>query len=69
MCDTEASDTVRTVYELREAAVNHGRALAAADLIPSPTTRDRVLDTKMELEERTIAAIDVCTDEDEQAVA
>lgn len=69
MSDAESSDTVRTVYELREAAVNYGRALAAADLVPSPTTRDRVLDTKTELEERTVAAIDECTDEPERDVA
>ncbi|GAC1398411.1 MAG: hypothetical protein NVS3B17_21960 [Vulcanimicrobiaceae bacterium] len=68
MSRTEASQTLRVVYELREAAIAHGRALEAADLIPSPTTRDRARDTKVDLETRTLALIEACA-HDEPAIA
>jgi 3-oxoacyl-[acyl-carrier-protein] synthase III len=62
-------DPVRAVYELREAAVEHGKALANADLASTPETRDELLATRMTLEEKTVAALDECSDNAEEAAA
>jgi hypothetical protein len=53
-------DTVSAVYELREAAVEHGKALVESELSSSPQTRDQLLETALELESKTVAAIDEC---------
>jgi hypothetical protein len=51
---------VRAVYELREAAVEHGKALAAVEAAPSPATRDALLATQIDLECKTVSAVDEC---------
>ena len=69
MNNPEGPNTVRAVYELREAAVEHGRALAADSMVPSEATRDSVLETKLDLESKTIAAIDECSESASEAAA
>ncbi len=62
---TAPSDSmVRVVYELREAAVEHGKALAALEAAPSPVTRDALLETQIHLEIKTASAVDECGDDD-----
>jgi DNA-directed RNA polymerase subunit F len=61
-------DTVKAVYELREAAVEHGKAVAHLENEPSSTARDEVLTTQTTLEEKTVAAIDECSENAEEAV-
>jgi hypothetical protein len=59
---------VRAVYELREAAVEHGRAVTLLEAMPlSARARDNVLVTQTTLEEKTVAAIDECSDNAEEA--
>ena len=58
--DGKPSDVVGTIYALREAAVDHGIALASVKAERSSRTRDKLLATQLALEERTIAAIDEC---------
>ncbi len=55
---------VRAVYELREAAVEHGRALAAVDIESTAKTRDALLDTQIDLERKTVTAVDECSESD-----
>ncbi len=52
--------SVSALYELREAALEHGKALGESECDPSEEARDRVLDTKLELEVKTVAALDEC---------
>ena len=67
--DAEAeTDLVRAVYELREAAVAHGVALAHADGAEGRSARDELLSTQTELEEKTAAAIDDCAANAKRAV-
>jgi hypothetical protein len=61
-------DTVTAVYQLREAAVEHGRAMAEVDRSPRPAARDHLLATTLELEEKTAAALDECAENAEEAV-
>ncbi len=63
------ANVVRTVYALREAAVDHGRALAQLDENPSGADRDHLLDTQLALEEKTIAVLDECAENADEAVA
>jgi hypothetical protein len=56
------TDPVKAVYELREAAFEHGKAIANLEIDPTGGTRDEALATKMVLEEKTVAAIDECSD-------
>jgi hypothetical protein len=58
--DGKPSGLVATIYALREAAVDHGLALASVTAERSSGARDRLLTTQIELEERTVAAIDEC---------
>ena len=43
-----------------EAAVEHGKALVESKLSSSPQARDQLLETALELESKTVAAIDEC---------
>jgi len=63
------ANVVRTVYALREAAVDHGRALAHFDENASEADRDHLLDTQLALEEKTVAVIDECAENADEAVA
>jgi hypothetical protein len=53
-------DSLSAVYELREAAVEHGKALVESRLNASPDARDQLLETALELESKTVAALDEC---------
>jgi hypothetical protein len=54
-------DKVDAIYELREAAEEHGRASADLDKKPdSPEARDAVLEARAKLEEATVDAIESC---------
>ncbi len=67
--DETKTDSLKAVYELREAAVEHGKAVAHLETEPSPAARDEVLTTQTVLEEKTVAAIDECSDNADEAVA
>jgi len=60
-------DPVAAVYELREAAVEHGRAIAETEQKATPEARDHLLETTLALEEKTIAALDECADNADDA--
>jgi hypothetical protein len=51
---------IDAIYELREAA--EAKALAEKEAVdhPSPENRDELLDKKLDLEDKTVAAIAVC---------
>ncbi|MFN2529187.1 MAG: hypothetical protein ABR584_10790 [Candidatus Baltobacteraceae bacterium] len=51
---------VQAVYELREAAEEHGRAELQIDLDRSPENVDRLLEAKERLELKTVEAIQAC---------
>jgi hypothetical protein len=55
-------DPVKAVYELREAAVEHGKAMADLEKNPTGHARDEALLTKLTLEEKTVAALDDCSE-------
>ncbi len=55
-----ARNKVQAVYELREAAEEHGRAEAQIDLDRSPENIDRLLEAKEHLELKTVEAIESC---------
>lgn len=57
---SRSKDKVDAIYDLRKAAEEKGRAEEALDQDPSPEKRDRLLDAHMELEEKTMQALDVC---------
>jgi hypothetical protein len=67
--NTSKVDPVKAVYELREAAIDHGKAIAQLDGAPTTAARDQVLATQTALEEKTVAAIDECSENAEEAVA
>ncbi len=58
----EAGGLVDSVYALRQAAIDHGLALAKLQASPSTIARDELLDTQITLEEKTAAAIEECGD-------
>jgi hypothetical protein len=60
-------DPVKAVYELREAAVEHGKAMAELEKDPSGASRDEALATKLALEEKTVAALDDCSENAQEA--
>jgi hypothetical protein len=60
------SDTVKAVYELRKAAVEHGKAIAQNEADPKEA-RVEVLTTAALLEEKTVAALDECSENAEHA--
>jgi hypothetical protein len=62
----QVGNSVRAVYELREAAVEHGIALAQREALPTAASRDQLLATQLELEEKTVAALDECADHTER---
>lgn len=53
-------DKVAAIYELREAAEQHARIEAKVGEKPKGTDRDRLLDARIELEQKTQAAIESC---------
>ena len=55
-----AKNKVQAVYELREAAEEHGRAEAQIDLDRTPENVDRLLEAKERLELKTVEAIQAC---------
>jgi hypothetical protein len=57
------SDPVTAVYELREAAVNHGKAIADAARTQQAEARDLLLVTSLELEQKTAHAVDECAED------
>jgi hypothetical protein len=59
---TSQEATVRAVYELREAAVEHGKALAAVEASPTAEARDALLETQITLERKTVSAVDECAE-------
>jgi len=58
--DREQTGSVSAVYDLREAAVAHGKAVASLEHETTPQARDAMLETKLELEVKTAAAMDEC---------
>lgn len=53
---------VDAIYDLRAAAEKKGRAEREVDVDPTPEKRDELLDAKLDLEEKTVEAIEVCND-------
>ncbi|HTX03665.1 MAG TPA: hypothetical protein VMD07_08275 [Candidatus Acidoferrales bacterium] len=53
-------DKVAAIYELREAAEQHARIEANVGERPKGTDRDRLLDARIELEQKTQRAIESC---------
>jgi len=52
---------VDAIFELREAAEEHGRANAELEVKPgSPEARDGLLEARAKLEEATVDAIESC---------
>jgi hypothetical protein len=51
---------IDAIYELREAAEEKALAEKSVDEDPSPAKRDKLLETRLTLEEKTVAAISVC---------
>ena len=51
---------IDAIYDLRRAAEEKARAEHAAAAFPSPEQRTRLLDAQLELEAKTLEAIDVC---------
>jgi hypothetical protein len=68
MTRRDDSTSVSAVFELREAAVEYGKAVAQLDRERTPEARDAVLETHVELEVKTAAAIDECAEKAEWAV-
>jgi hypothetical protein len=60
------TDTVKAVYELRKAALEHGKAITQNEADPA-NAREEVLTTAALLEEKTIAALDECSENAEEA--
>jgi hypothetical protein len=63
----ERYETVEAVYELRAAAVAHGKAIAEAERHHEPEVRDRLLSTTLTLEAKTAAVLDECSENAEEA--
>lgn len=53
-------DKVAAIYELREAAERHARVELAVGQKPKGKDRDRLLDARIELEEKTQRAVEAC---------
>jgi hypothetical protein len=53
-------DKVAAIYELREAAERHARVELAVGKKPKGKDRDRLLDARIELEEKTQRAVESC---------
>jgi hypothetical protein len=53
-------DKVAAIYELREAAEQHARIEVAVGEKPKGNDRDRLLDARIELEQKTQRAIESC---------
>lgn len=53
-------DKVAAIYALREAAEKHAKLELALGEKPSPEERDRLLDSRIELEQRTQQAVETC---------
>lgn len=53
-------DKVAAIYELREAAEQHARIEATVGEKPKGKDRDRLLDARIELEQKTQRAIESC---------
>jgi len=53
-------DTVKAVYELRDAAIEYGRAVAAHEASGPPG--GDLLSINSALEEKTVAALDECSE-------
>lgn len=51
---------IDAIFELRTAAEEKALAEKAATDHPSPENRDKLLDRQLDLEEKTVSAIDVC---------
>jgi hypothetical protein len=64
---SHSAEPTEAVYELREAAVEHGRALAENEKTATFEARDRLLDTTLALEEKTAAALDECAESSVEA--
>jgi len=62
------AEPLAAVYELRQAAGEHGKALAEADVDATPQALDRLMSTMMDLETKTSAALDECATSSEEAV-
>ncbi len=60
MSESRSPDKVEAIFQLREAAEKKARAERDLDDAPSPERRDVLLDAKLELEEKTQTAIEVC---------
>jgi hypothetical protein len=58
----KSGDVVESVYALRDAAIDHGLALANLQSGGNGEARDHLLATKVALEEKTAAAIDLCAE-------
>ncbi len=65
--DGKPSDIVSTVYALRQAAIDHGLALATVQIDSSVGARDKLLETQIALEKKTAATIDECSDNAQSA--
>jgi hypothetical protein len=56
----QSSRKIDAIFELREAAEAKARAEKEVDDAPSAEKRDRLLETQLTLEEKTVAAITAC---------
>lgn len=56
----QSKHKIDAIYELREAAEEKARAETEVDVAPSPEKKDRLLETQLTLEEKTVAAITAC---------
>jgi hypothetical protein len=54
------ADTIRVIYEMRDAAERKARAELKASMSHTPESAGALLDASLELEERTQDAIDHC---------
>ncbi len=60
MSHVAGRNVVDAVFELREAAIAHGQALEQAERVDDPTVVDALLESQLDLEEKTVAAIEEC---------
>jgi hypothetical protein len=56
----EQHDKLEAIYDLREAAEQKGRAEHALEVHPSSQARDALLDAQLDVEKKTVTAIDAC---------
>jgi hypothetical protein len=57
---SESKRKIEAIYELRQAAEEKARAEKEVDDAPSAEKKDRLLETQLKLEEKTVAAIRLC---------